>query len=120
MISFVRRFTIKGFSLAMILLLGICIANKGINTHSHKLENGTVVTHAHPYNKAKDSQPFKTHHHTSFEFLLLEGLNVLFLSTFLILISLIAFKIIRPYFDRKILYFHLSAPLNFGRAPPIS
>lgn len=41
--------------------------------HYHKLPDGSVITHAHPYSKKpSDPKPFKTHNHTSAELFLLE------------------------------------------------
>ncbi len=104
----------------MIALIGLLITNKGIFTHSHKLENGSVVTHSHPYNKSNDTEPFKSHHHSTAEFLFFENLDLLFFSGFLIqaFLSVICKKISLSGEER--LYFRLFPYSYPGRAPPVS
>ncbi len=116
--SSVRKITINVFSLTMIVVMGIFIVNKGIYTHSHKLENGSVLTHAHPFNKSNDSSPHKSHHHSIFEFLFLENLNLIFFSAFVIISFYGIFRIKHPNFNRnKIVPFSFLSLLS-GRAPP--
>lgn len=68
------RLIFSGIFLTITLAL---VYNNAFFTHTHKLPDGTIVQHAHPYQNNSDSQsPFKTHHHTSFEFLLLDNLGV--------------------------------------------
>jgi len=100
--------------------MGLLIANKGLYTHTHKLENGSVITHSHPYDKNQDSEPFKKHHHTKAEFIFFENLNVLFLSIFLIIsfLSLVRKKI--SFIDIEKIYFTQLSFHYQGRAPPVS
>ncbi|PVX51921.1 hypothetical protein C7377_0214 [Balneicella halophila] len=103
-------------------LLGIILlfaVSKSSYTHSHILADGTVITHAHPYDKGSDKEPFKTHHHNYFEFLIFKTFSFLNASI-LIFSSLIILKSYTSYFP---------FPENFdysvfwrycpGRAPPI-
>ncbi len=120
MTSFVRNITIKVFSFAVIALMGLLITNNGVFTHSHKLEDGSVVIHAHPYDKSKDSQPYKSHHHTKAAFVFLKNLNLLFFSLFLVITSIFIIKIKQLYVDREKIYFRLFSRSNFSRAPPVS
>ncbi len=100
--------------------MGLLIANKGLFLHTHKLENGTIVTHSHPYDKNQDSEPLKKHHHTKVEFLFFENLNVLFSSIFLIIsfLSLVRKKV--SFVDVEKIYFTLLSFPYQGRAPPVS
>lgn len=41
--------------------------------HSHITNDGRLVSHAHPFNKSQDSTPFKSHHHSAIDLLLLFG-----------------------------------------------
>ena len=118
--SFVRNITTKILSFLMIGIMGLLIANKVLYTHTHKLENGSVYAHAHPYDKANDSKPYKSHHHTNAELLFLENLNILSFSLSLIITSLFVIKIKQTYDDREKRYIQLFLSSNFGRAPPVS
>lgn len=63
---------------ALLVLCGMaCIfANNVFNYHAHILLNGSVVYHAHPYNKAaEESNPSTKHHHTDNDLLLVHSLN---------------------------------------------
>lgn len=61
------------------LLLGLLfqVFNTAFFIHFHKLANGDIIVHAHPFNKEKDNQPFKTHHHTSQELILFQQFQLL-------------------------------------------
>ncbi len=118
--SSVRNVTKKSFAILMIGLMGLLIANKGLYTHFHKLENGTIVSHAHPYDKNQDTAPLKNHHHTKVEFLFLENLNILFLSIFLIISFLALIRKKVSFADVEKIYFTLISFPYQGRAPPVS
>jgi len=49
------------------LLVSTVTVNQGVFLHSHRLTNGRIVTHAHPYSKKKDNAPLKKHQHTKEE-----------------------------------------------------
>ncbi|MBW8325602.1 MAG: hypothetical protein K0M50_12625 [Prolixibacteraceae bacterium] len=100
-------------------LMGLMIINKAIFLHSHILDDGTIVTHAHPCESSGDSQPFKTHHHTKAAFFFYENLDLLFLSAVLSFFSFIHIQS-APVFHRPAsdyTSFHLSQ--LHGRAPPV-
>ena len=111
----------KGLKIVVLLLVALMATltfNQSVNLHTHKLIDGTMVTHAHPYNKTSDSAPIKNHHHTLTELLLLRHFEVLFLSVFIAIALLLV-----TYFTRcpalkphhlQPHYLH-TAP---GRAPP--
>ena len=104
----------------MVGVMGLLIANKGLFTHTHKLNDGRLVTHAHPYDKKQDSEPYKKHPHTKYEFLFFENLNILFLSTILILSILAIVRKKVSFVDVEKIYFRLFAFSYLGRAPPVS
>lgn len=55
--------------LAILLLPAICwlFTNAVINQHSHLLQNGLIITHAHPYTPDKSkSSPFQKHQHSPY------------------------------------------------------
>jgi len=109
----------KTFAILMIGTMGLLIVNKGLFIHSHKLEDGSIIIHAHPYDKNQDSEPFKKHHHSKAEFIFLQSLNQLFLSIYLIIpfFSFINGKISYLYIE-KFRYASLFLPYQ-GRASPV-
>lgn len=104
----------------MIGVIGMLIANQAIFLHIHKLNDGTIVEHAHPYDRSTDSQPYKSHHHSTAELLFFENLDLLFLVAFLIL------PLIALVNKRNISFTAIPEPaliylnLQRGRAPPRS
>jgi hypothetical protein len=67
-------------SLMLIGIVGIYMYSQAVYTHQHILKDGTIITHAHPYDKS-DSKPFKSHHHSQSELILLSVLKVLFFTS---------------------------------------
>lgn len=108
----------KLISLLIIGLTGMLIANKIVFTHIHKLDDGTIVEHAHPYNKANDSDPLKTHHHSNAELLFFNNLNILFLIAFVALGVLFSVKKKRSSFYLKLTPWLTHINLHKERAPP--
>jgi len=105
-------------TLLLVSLIAMLTFNQSMNIHTHVLADGTIITHAHPYNKSNDSAPVKNHHHTLIGFQILHNLQIIFLSVF-IAIALIhtAHTIKRNTKENlhfNIAYIHLSP----GRAPP--
>ena len=66
------------------------IINSTINGHYHKLDNGEIIYHCHPYkhNNNKNS-PFEDHKHTESEYFIIAQVSnpVMLLFIFLILIG---------------------------------
>lgn len=111
----------KGLTTIVSLLLCffflVQIGNKVYYSHSHVLENGRVITHAHPYNKTSDATPYKSHHHSSEQFFFLDQPEILFLFIAVGLFSIIA-AAFYLYFKRDI---HYSSQVKIhlpGRSPP--
>ena len=116
--SFVKNVTSRMLSFLLIAIIGLMVFNKGAFTHAHKLADGSVVTHSHPYDKSNDSAPYKSHHHANAELFFLQNIEILFFT----LSCLIAFlNAVRPgnpvdylvsfYKEKPLLY-------NEERAPP--
>jgi hypothetical protein len=87
--------------------------------HSHRLSDGSVVTHAHPFKAQSDeNEPFKTHEHSKFEVTLLDNLNQ-YLITSLVVVAVILSQFIAKlradytFVVRPIVVFHPAL-----RAPP--
>jgi len=62
----------------LILAMGVIIANKAVFFHVHKLNDGKIVSHAHPFNKSDDAAPFKKHQHSKNELNLFSHVDLLF------------------------------------------
>ena len=116
----VRNIIIKSTTFLMIGILVMLIANKAVFMHTHKLNDGTIIEHAHPFDKSTDSEPYKSHNHTKTELLFFQNLELFSLIVFLTF----AFFTI----DRKAIYSSFiqngyieSCGYYYqGRAPPIS
>ncbi|MEA3444739.1 MAG: hypothetical protein U9R19_08440 [Bacteroidota bacterium] len=115
-----KNVAIKSVAFLMIGVMGMLVANKAAFMHTHKLNDGTIISHAHPFDKSNDSKPYKSHHHTNAELLFFQNIEVLFLTAFL------AFALF-AYLQKTKLSFHLIARytsgktnLHQGRASPVS
>jgi len=100
--------------------MGLFIVNKAIFLHVHKLNDGTIVAHAHPYDKSNDSKPYKSHHHSNAGFLFFQNLEILFLIVFLTLALIILDKKEEALFKLITEHTLICINLHKGRAPPIS
>ncbi len=116
---FVKNITKKFAVICMIGIIGLLTINNVMFLHSHKLDNGNFVTHAHPYDKSNDSAPIKSHHHSKTELIFLENLQLLFI---FILISFIALDVAKKksyVAIIRVFYTQDYEILHFGRAPPL-
>lgn len=120
--STINNIVIKLVTLFMIGVMLMLIANKAYFLHVHKLDNGATITHAHPYDKSNDSDPYKSHQHTNSEFSFFQNLNILFLIIFLTLPLIIIVKKEKVSFKSITETKHTLIDVNShrGRAPPIS
>lgn len=114
----VRNISLRLVAILLVAVIATLTFNQSVNLHTHKLIDGTVVSHAHPYNKTNDSAPIKSHHHTLTELLILEHFEVLFLSLFIAIALLHV-----TYFTRRQPqeHHHLKSQhihCASGRAPP--
>ena len=76
------------FVLVLLGILGYALSNQITNSHAHMLADGTIIQHAHPYQKSDDATPFKKHHHKSWEYVLIDQVNtnlLVFLAAILLL-----------------------------------
>ncbi|MDD4730192.1 MAG: hypothetical protein PHN55_15755 [Dysgonamonadaceae bacterium] len=107
-------------TLFMIGLMGMLIVNTIVFTHIHQLDDGTIVEHAHPYNKANDSAPLKTHHHSNAELFFFQNSNILFLVAFMSLGMVFSVKKKKNSFDFILEHSLTYINLHKERAPPVS
>lgn len=116
----VKNIAIKFIAILMIGSIGMLVSNKSIFMHTHKLADGTIITHSHPYNKSNDSKPFKSHHHTNAEFFFFQNLEILFLTVFVTLALFALVKKAKYSFYLITRHYLTCIILHKGRAPPIS
>ncbi len=114
-----RRFKIKAFTYLMIGIMGFIISNKAFFMHMHKMTNGSIIVHAHPFDKSSDTAPFKTHQHTKAGFLFFQNAG-LFLLTVLFTYKVIRLiESIKPIPALLTNYPALCYVPDKGRAPPV-
>ena len=96
------------------------VYSKALYQHTHKLADGSVVTHAHPFNKSSDNSPFKSHNHRSFEYFILDHANLLFAISIISLLLIHAIekeRIVLKKLPERILFLKITTP---GRSPPVA
>jgi hypothetical protein len=104
----------------MIALVSIINFNKVVYLHTHINDNGSIVVHAHPYQKSSDQSPLASHKHTLTELYNIDNVNLLFFSFQAITkiekvqLKVYLFPIIEHIYSKTI-----SSALT-GRAPPVS
>ena len=108
----------------LILCAVLSIYNLGFNGHYHKLLNGTIVLHYHPYANTGNTSdsPFKNHTHSEVDFfqVMINNITISILPILVLaILSLILHKIIKYYVPDVIKSFtafvHTCSSL---RAPP--
>jgi hypothetical protein len=113
----------KLLSFALITFTLLLFYNNAANWHFHKLSNGIVIEHAHPYSKlpSPENSPFEKHQHSDSQYLLLDLIYNSWLIIVLIysgsLLVLVQNRIIRVLQPLPV-YNNLIASLPFLRAPP--
>jgi len=97
--------------------------NAAINGHYHKLSDGEIVYHAHPYqHQTSNNSPFENHHHSDYEYSVLAQISNPFtlLSVFLVLPGLFIVCYKKFEYPSNILF---SIPKyyfrNVYRGPPV-
>lgn len=114
----IKEYFLKSMAILSIVLTFMLLANYAVYMHMHVLDNGFVVTHAHPFDKTSDNELPKKHKHSPEEILFLTTLGLFFLGFILIvgwkLQELKSYKFVYREFA-----YCISVPnLNSGRAPP--
>ncbi len=104
----------------LILLLSLLQVNKSVFYHAHKLSDGRIIQHAHPFSRTNDSEPIKKHHHSQMEFLLFGQAGFLFfvgVAVFLLTVLLLQAGVIS--FQSDFTIFSVFT-IRKGRSPPAS
>ncbi len=88
---------------SFMVLFTLILLNNVVFRHSHRLTNGKIITHAHPYKPVSNS-PFQPNNHTTSELYVLDLVsNGLFNSE--IIVASIAFLSL-VFFQQKSSFFH--------------
>ncbi|MBN1416131.1 MAG: hypothetical protein JW973_13600 [Bacteroidales bacterium] len=116
--TMVSKITQIAIAFLMIGLMCLLIANNVAFTHSHQLSDGTIINHAHPYDKSNDTQPYKSHHHTQTELVFFINVQILFLIA-LFTAWLTCINRVSTFMDNPVpTYWQEPANIFKGRAPP--
>jgi hypothetical protein len=107
----------------LLLLWSLILLNGVVYRHTHKLKNGRIISHAHPYKSTNSKLPYQPNNHTDNELLLIDALsNAVFtsLSTtilgFLVVRNVVSIVITDCYFfvnrytSSSRFLFHLRGP----------
>ncbi|MBL7138999.1 MAG: hypothetical protein ISS17_09520 [Bacteroidales bacterium] len=116
--AIVRQITIRVVGiLTLVAILGF-IANNSFYYHSHRHQDGKIISHAHPFNKSQDPFPFKKHKHSVVELFILEHVQVLFAGSWILLLLLILPGLHVTWISHIRTVFRVLAGLPVPRAPP--
>jgi len=116
----VNDISVRIVAIMLICLMSLMILDKAFFLHTHKLSDGTIIVHAHPYNKSEDSKPFKTHHHSDSIFHFYHIVNLLYPAVILTFSSILSFKKTKHLLVQ---IKKISCSVIFskkGRSPPVS
>ncbi len=104
----------------LLSIYGLILVNNSLFYHSHVTPDGKVISHAHPFNKQSDDKPFKAHHHSKLELLLLfsDNYNTAELQTIVKVIPITNFDNYLAHNSTAVLSKIIS--YKSGRAPPRS
>jgi hypothetical protein len=103
----------------LVFLFTIHVVIKASYAHAHLLSDGRLVSHAHPFNRSNDTNPYKSHNHSSAQLFYLENLEVFFPIFFLSIavhqLNKFVYLPISQYSPIQSQYFSI----HLGRAPPV-
>ena len=102
----------------MICIMGTLLLNKAFFVHTHVLADGTVSSHAHPFDRSAEKESEKSHQHSSAEFMLLHHLGMLYFVALTSASLVMAVSRINKGQPLPIVYFSNYNIPNPGRAPP--
>jgi hypothetical protein len=108
---------IKALSYFGMGIIGLLIINSILFTHSQILSDGSVVIHAHPYDKTEN--PPSNHNHHDDDLLILNNITLLFFLGALAFSLKGAFVFFEKYDLLTKEYINILLFQKFGRAPPV-
>lgn len=117
-IELVKKICRKSLALLLLGFVLLLVVNRTVYTHSHILSDGTVLTHAHPYDTDADGNPFKSHQHNSIELLIFSTFNFIGAILFIFSSALFVKKTKHIFANREDNYCFTCWRFILGRAPP--
>jgi len=116
---------IKGIIALMVVLPLILFLfyNSTVNLHYHKLPNGIIIAHAHPYNASSDNTPFQKHKHTKLQYFFFHNITFwIFTLVSILLLSILLYNSIKNIiiqsfqikFSTHLLHLFLRGPPAFS------
>jgi predicted membrane protein len=70
----------KYLALWLIAIVGLLTLNNALFMHLHRLADGTLIVHAHPFDKSNpENTSSNSHQHTKLELLFFDSLLILFI-----------------------------------------
>ena len=117
----IKHIVERQIALLLVAVMAMLVFNQSFNIHSHRLSDGTIITHAHPFQKsaADDGEPVSSHEHSHNDYVFLDHFSLLFIVLAIFLAATIFSFSKKNYFQ---LIEHIKTHnVNhaFGRAPPI-
>ncbi len=100
--------------------LSLLILNNSMFLHVHKLENGKIITHAHPFDKSEKSpEGAAKHKHTQQELFIFHILNSFLILGISLFVIKIVFKLLNKIKSNYYKHFHTSLSFQtFKIRPP--
>ena len=106
----------------LLISFGWLFSNQAMNTHSHQLVGGQIITHVHPYTPDKGSHsPFQSHKHLpsiAFFLDLITRLNLDSFEQFQVFLFILGVVAIVPVIQ-SVAPINESCSFGISRAPPI-
>lgn len=108
----------KAVAYLVLGVMGLLILNKAVYLHTHTLNDGTIVVHAHPFQATSDSNSGNPHQHTKCGFYFLDQLSFLYsqLPDNVVLSAAVYHTISFP--EKRSFYFENYHACLKNRAPP--
>lgn len=114
-----KKIAIRLIALLLVFAVAGNTITNALYLHSHRLPDGSVITHAHPFNKTQDKSPYKHHRHTQVELFLLNHLQLLFGGAMLLFLLVLSAKsvVYLTLSERK--GYHALPSFPVTRPPPV-
>jgi len=114
----INHIVIKTLASILLLVSLLLIINNALFIHIHKLPDGNIIAHSHPYNKSENLPNHNQHNHTNSEILLLLQLQTLII---VFIVGIVFYNLFNHY--KKIVYFSNNLKVIYysnklSRAPP--
>jgi hypothetical protein len=114
-----RNIPTKSIAVFLIIIVGVFALNEYLYIHKHICKDGSIVIHAHPYNKSQDSEQNKPHDHSAGDLVYLASFESFLPEISLAFVAAEEYSVTYTYSDYTRLF---KSPIlylsNQERAPP--